>query len=271
MTEEFENNRDRRIAFLVDGDNAQPGLVEPMLAEVGRYGTPTIRHIYGDWTTPNMNGWKQTLHVHAIQPMQQFRYTTGKNATDSALIIEAMDILHAGDVSGFCLVSSDSDYTRLATRIREEGVFVMGIGTKATPSAFVSACEVFVYTENLGVTSEAPAPGPVQEADSRESTAADAVRLLSTAFQMSVQSDGWASLGVLGNRLHQLDPGFDPRTYKYRQLSQMLRAFKEVFELRERKTKEGASLISVRLREQAPDSPAPAGRIRGRSRTTSRP
>src|SRR5512140_3020596 len=139
----------RKIAMLIDGDNAQSSLLPQMLVEAGKYGMVTVRRIYGDWTTPNMNSWKDVLNFHAIQPIQQFRYTIGKNATDSAMIIDAMDILHTKVVDGFCLVSSDSDYTRLATRIRETGIFVMGIGEKKTPKPFVNACDVFVYTENL--------------------------------------------------------------------------------------------------------------------------
>ena len=139
------------IALLVDGDNAQPSLIEPILTEVSKHGSITTRRIYGDWTIPQMSGWKQVLQTYAIQPIQQFRYTVGKNATDSALIIDAMDLLHVGAVDGFCIVSSDSDYTRLATRIREEGLFVMGIGSRQTPSSLVNACEIFVYTENLTV------------------------------------------------------------------------------------------------------------------------
>lgn len=138
-----------KIAMLIDGDNAQAGLLSQMLVEAGRHGQVTVRRIYGDWTTSSMNSWKETLNFHAFQPIQQFRYTIGKNATDSAMIIDAMDILHANVVDGFCLVSSDSDYTRLATRIRETGIFVMGIGEKKTPKPFVNACDVFVYTENL--------------------------------------------------------------------------------------------------------------------------
>jgi len=146
----------RRLAMLIDGDNAQPSLIDAILAEAGKYGIVTIRRIYGDWTTANMKQWKDTLHVHAIQPIQQFRYTTGKNATDSALIIDAMDILYEGAANGFCVVSSDSDYTRLATRIREKGLFVMGIGRTETPRPFVNACEVFVYTENLAPSESSP-------------------------------------------------------------------------------------------------------------------
>src|SRR5512142_1217597 len=150
MTEEQLANPPRhKIAMLIDGDNAQAGLLSQMLVEAGRYGQVTVRRIYGDWTTVHMNSWKETLNFHAFQPIQQFRYTIGKNATDSAMIIDAMDILHTNVVDAFCLVSSDSDYTRLATRIRETGIFVMGIGEKKTPKPFVNACDVFVYTENL--------------------------------------------------------------------------------------------------------------------------
>ena len=150
----------RPIAILIDGDNAQPSLIEHVLAETAKYGIVTTRRVYGDWTTPQMTGWKDSLNSFAVQPMQQFRYTVGKNATDSALIIDAMDLLHGGTVGGFCIVSSDSDYTRLATRIREQGLFVMGVGRSDTPKAFVNACEVFVYTENLtpGTDDKVPAP-----------------------------------------------------------------------------------------------------------------
>ena len=151
MIDTFTEEKSRKIALLIDGDNAQPTLISDILAEVGKYGLITIRRIYGDWTTVNMAGWKKVLHENAIQPVQQFRYTVGKNATDSALIIDAMDILHGRLVDGFCIVSSDSDYTRLATRIREAGYFVMGIGKRSTPKAFINACNVFIYTENLGL------------------------------------------------------------------------------------------------------------------------
>src|SRR5512142_1619016 len=142
--------------MLIDGDNAQAGLLAEMLVEAARYGQVTLLRIYGDWTTPNMNSWKDTLNFHAFQPIQQFRYTIGKNATDSAMIIDAMDIMHEGGIDGFCLVSSDSDYTRLGTRIREKGFFVMGIGKKNTPRAFVNACDVFVFAENLLVETSQP-------------------------------------------------------------------------------------------------------------------
>ncbi|HOW43686.1 MAG TPA: NYN domain-containing protein [Candidatus Aminicenantes bacterium] len=149
MAQPIIENKDTKMAVLIDGDNAQASLLPKMLAEVGRHGSVTIRRIYGDWTTSSMHSWKDALHNHAVQPIQQFRYTVGKNATDSALIIDAMDIMHRRFVEGFCIISSDSDYTRLATRIREEGFFVMGIGQKKTPKSFVNACDIFIYTENL--------------------------------------------------------------------------------------------------------------------------
>src|SRR5690606_14230594 len=147
--EQLKSLSRNKIAMLIDGDNAQASLLPQMLVEAGRHGQVTVRRIYGDWTTNSMNSWKDILNFHAFQPIQQFRYSVGKNATDSAMIIDAMDILHSNVVDGFCLVSSDSDYTRLATRIRETGIFVMGIGKKNTPKAFVNACDVFVYTENI--------------------------------------------------------------------------------------------------------------------------
>src|SRR5437773_9675213 len=150
--------RNHRIAMLIDGDNAQPGLVEKMLIEASKYGTVIVRRIYGDWTNTTLSGWKKVLPSHAIQPIQQFQYTTGKNSTDSALIIDAMDLLHLGVADCFCLVSSDSDYTRLATRIRESGCFVIGIGKKTTPQPFVAACDVFTYTENLNAEAKPAKP-----------------------------------------------------------------------------------------------------------------
>ena len=248
MAEQIPTVVEKRVALLIDGDNAQPSLLDKILAEAGKYGGITVRRIYGDWTTANMNSWKPTLNNHAIQPVQQFRYTVGKNATDSALIIDAMDILHRGLVDGFCIVSSDSDYTRLATRIREAGIFVMGIGEKKTPKAFVNACKVFIYTENLTRTEEPPRrerererekerdrPGtviPPRDTHSDEGLPSDPLPLLKQAFDMAVGEDGWAQLGTIGNFLLQLDPGFDPRSYGYRSLSQLIKAYSKLFEIR---------------------------------------
>lgn len=245
MTDEPNTLSRNKIAMLIDGDNAQASLLPQMLVEAGRHGQVTVRRIYGDWTTPSMNSWKDVLNFYAFQPIQQFRYTVGKNATDSAMIIEAMDILHAGVVDGFCLVSSDSDYTRLATRIRETGIFVMGIGKKNTPKPFVNACDLFVYTENLVAPRAASKPKPapaakakkvkeveVKEVEAKEENEADPMPLLEQAFEMAVQESGWASLATLGNALYQLDPGFDPRTYGYKQLSKMISNLKHRFDVK---------------------------------------
>ncbi|MEJ5239896.1 MAG: NYN domain-containing protein [Anaerolineales bacterium] len=257
-----------KIALLIDGDNAQPRLLPQILMEAARYGQVTIRRIYGDWTTANMNSWKEMLNYYAFQPIQQFRYTVGKNATDSAMIIDAMDILHAGVVDGFCLVSSDSDYTRLATRIRESGIFVMGIGEKKTPKAFVNACDVFVYTENLESEERPPRaerkrkkdkPEPVAESaaessengEHAEGPEPDPLPLLRRAYEMAVREDGWARLDAMGSALYQLDPSFDPRTYGHRQLSRLVGSLKEVFEMRSREI-DGSTLFYVRLREGLP-------------------
>ena len=204
------------LAVLVDADNAQASVIAELFAEVARYGTPTVKRAYGDWTTPNLSGWKDVLHLHAIQPIQQFRYTTGKNATDSALIIEAMDLLHGGKVDGFCLVSSDSDFTRLATRIREAGLSVYGFGEKKTPKPFVAACDKFIYTEIL----RKPLPGTPVEAPVQTSLRP----LLSAAIAAAIQEDGWAFLGVVGGLLLKSDPSFDSRNFGFRKLGDLVKA-----------------------------------------------
>ena len=239
----------RRLAVLIDGDNAQPSLIKKILSEASKYGTVTVKRNFGDWTTTNMGGWKDTLNTYAIQPIQQFRYTIGKNATDSAMIIDAMDLLYSGTVDAFCLVSSDSDYTRLATRIREKGFFVMGIGQKKTPRAFVHACDVFVYTEHL-----APRKPTKSQSGQKKSAAAakepptpNPIPLLKQAFENAVGEDGWAFLGTLGHHLRQLDPGFDARTYGHSQLSVLIRAHPKSFEIREVDGADGNSSIYVKL------------------------
>ena len=228
-----------KIAILIDGDNAQASLLSQMLVEAGKYGLVTLRRIYGDWTTNSMNSWKDVLNFHAVQPIQQFRYTVGKNATDSAMIIDAMDILHSGVVDGFCLVSSDSDYTRLATR--------MGIGEKKTPKPFVNACDVFVYTENL-VTEEKNPRIKSKKTQEKITVDQEPIPLLIKAFEMSVQEDGWSLLAVMGNALYQLDPGFDPRTYGHKQLSRLIGSYKDIFEQRSVETN-GSTLFYVKIKE----------------------
>jgi uncharacterized LabA/DUF88 family protein len=278
MAEPFIEEKTRKVALLIDGDNAQPSLIGQILAEAGKYGLVTIRRIYGDWTTVNMSGWKNALHDSAIQPIQQFRYTIGKNATDSAMIIDAMDILHGHLVDGFCIVSSDSDYTRLATRIREMGFFVMGIGKRSTPKAFVNGCNIFIYTENLvprGRERETREPRrrdrggsgrknvgketreqkeereEHEDREDREDKTGkyDPVPLLKGAFDMAVHEDGWANLGEIGFYLRQLDPGFDPRTYGFKQLSQLINSQKVLFDVHSRGEEGGGAAIYVRLRE----------------------
>ncbi len=263
----FEN---RRIAMLIDGDNAQPSLLGEMLAEAGKYGLVTIRRIYGDWTTANMGGWKDALNTYAIQPMQQFRFTVGKNATDSAMIIDAMDILYTERVDGFCIISSDSDYTRLATRIRENRLFVMGIGKKLTPLAFRNACDLFVYAENL----VKPPPAPPEEkpkvkAELTPDTASNQkpkpegtpefLPLFKRAFDLAVQDDGWAHLGMLGQHLRQLDPSFDPRTYGFRQLSLLFKAYPNHFEVKQER-EQGAGHIFVKPKAAAKPAAKPRTR-----------
>ena len=213
------------LAMLIDGDNAQPSLISPILAEVARYGVVTTRRIYGDWTEQTMSGWKRSLHSLAVQPVQQFQYTRGKNSTDSALIIDAMDLLHSELVTGFCIVSSDSDFTRLATRIRESGLFVMGVGSKDTPESFVNACEVFVYTENL--SREVASDGTV-EGKSRSAWTA----FVKQAIDMASQDDGWALLSAVGHNLQKLKPDFDSRTYGHQKLSQLVKSRPDLFKMK---------------------------------------
>jgi len=252
MENENLNTLRNKIAILIDGDNAQSSLLPQMLVEAGRHGQVTVRRIYGDWTTNSMNSWKETLNFHAFQPIQQFRYTIGKNATDSAMIIDAMDIMHSAVVDGFCLVSSDSDYTRLATRIRETGIFVMGIGEKKTPKPFVNACDVFVYTENLQAEKKATqqklssAKKTVKSKEGKEES--DPMPILGQAFEMAVGQDGWARLDGMGNALYQLDPGFDPRTYGHKQLSRMLNKLKDKFDMKTQE-KDGSNILYVKMKE----------------------
>ena len=244
-----------KIAILIDGDNAQSSLLQEMLVEAGKHGQITVRRIYGDWTTTNMKSWKDTLNYHAFQPIQQFRYTVGKNATDSAMIIDAMDILHSRVVEGFCLVSSDSDYTRLATRIRESGIFVMGIGEKKTPKAFVNACDVFVFTENLATAKKTvqtkqtrTSKKSTKSKDETDKDDLDPMPILSQAFEMSEGQDGWAPLATMGQAVYQVDPSFDPRTYGHKQLSRMIAKLKDRFDMRSQEVG-GTSVMYVKMKE----------------------
>lgn len=218
---------DTTIALLIDGDNAQPKRLSAILEEVSKVGSITIRRIYGDWTTTAMGGWKDLLNANAIQPVQQFAYTKGKNSTDSSLIIDAMDILHGDLVDAFCIVSSDSDYTRLATRLREAGLAVLGVGEKKTPDAFVKACERFIYVENL----DGPEGSPTAMRQGGGRKAKQAVRLsantalmrkLRKAMDIALGEDEETPLSRVGQALRRLDPGFDPRTFGHASLSALV-------------------------------------------------
>ncbi len=223
-----QSEQQQRFAVLIDGDNAQPSLLNQILAEVSRVGLATIKRIYGDWTTTNMTSWKNELHKHAIQPIQQFRYTVGKNATDSAMIIDAMDILHNRLVEGFCIVSSDSDYTRLATRIREQGLYVIGVGQKSTPEAFTNACNQFVYCENLVGTK---AKGK-KARNGEEPDVADPRPLLVQGLEMAAKEEEWILLSTLGHVLRKLSPAFDPRSFGYKKLQSLIKDYPETFVLK---------------------------------------
>jgi len=235
-----EQSGQQKIAVLIDGDNAQAILLPQILAEVSKFGLITIKRIYGDWTTTNMNQWRESLHKNAIQPEQQFRYTVGKNATDSAMIIDAMDLLHSNNVEGFCIVSSDSDYTRLATRIREEGLFVIGVGETRTPEAFRNACNQFIYCENL---TEAKAPAKKAKKTKGTPDIPDPLPILIKGFEMAAKEDEWTYLAAIGNSLRQLDPAFDPRTYGHQKLQSLLKGYPETFVLKQDRSKKPPVVI----------------------------
>lgn len=210
------------LAVLIDADNAQAAIVEGLLSEIAKLGVASVKRIYGDWTTPNLGQWKNTLLNHSIQPIQQFRYTTGKNATDSAMIIDAMDLLYSREFDGFCIVSSDSDFTRLASRIRESGKRVYGFGEKKTPAPFVAACDRFIYTELILTDTQdketSKTPGNKLQQDSK------LVNLIRAAVDTASNEEGWAHLGLVGSNIVKNAPEFDPRNYGYSKLSDLIKA-----------------------------------------------
>lgn len=233
----MSTNSHDKLAVLIDADNAQAAIVSELMAEIARYGVATVKRAYGDWTTPNLKGWKEVLHAMAIQPMQQFRYTTGKNATDSSLIIDAMDLLYAGNLNGFCIVSSDSDFTRLATRIRESGLTVYGFGEKKTPESFVAACNKFIYTEIL---KPQPATTPEQQA------VTPLKPMLIMALLATARDNGWAPLSLVGHMLVKNSPSFDPRNYGYQKLGELVRG-QPYLETKEVSAGDGSSNVHVHL------------------------
>jgi uncharacterized LabA/DUF88 family protein len=240
---------DLKLAVLIDGDNIPSAYIKEMMEEIAKYGNPTIKRIYGDWTKPNLSKWKNLLLENAITPIQQYGYTTGKNATDSAMIIDAMDILYSEKVNGFCLVSSDSDFTRLATRLREAGMMVFGIGEKKTPEPFIVACDKFIYIEILkNQTAEneketAAKPGKKTNVDSITSKV---IKLIATTIGDLADEDGWAFLGDVGNLLQKKQPNFDPRNYGFSKLTPLIKSINK-FEVEQREIQGGRTkLIYVR-------------------------
>ncbi len=246
----MENTTDLKLAVLIDGDNIPSAYVKEMMEEITKYGNPTIKRIYGDWTKPNLSKWKNVLLENAITPVQQYGYTTGKNATDSAMIIDAMDILYSGKVNGFCLVSSDSDFTRLAIRLREAGMTVFGIGEKKTPNPFIVACDKFIYIEILKYQSERSDSG---EAKSKAAAKTNidkitpkVIKLISTTISDLADDDGWAFLGDVGNLLQKKQPNFDSRNYGFEKLTPLIKSIKK-FEVEQRESPRGRfKLIYVR-------------------------
>ncbi len=240
------------LAVLIDADNTSPKHAGAVMDEAAKYGRPTVRRAYGDWTGPRLGGWKKELNRRAIQPMQQFAYTTGKNATDSSLIIDAMDLLYAGHVGGFVLVSSDSDFTRLATRLQESGRPVYGIGGKKTPGAFQQACTQFIYLENISQSTAPDAEPDADDTDDGDPDDGDAGvpdlrRLLATAIGNTAGDDGWAGLGAVGQYLGRANAAFDPRTYGHRRLSDLVKA-QDYVDVRDSDTVSGP--IWVRIAQQ---------------------
>jgi uncharacterized LabA/DUF88 family protein len=222
----------KRLAVLIDADNTQASIISSLLEEIANFGIATVKRIYGDWTGPHLKKWKEVLLEHAIQPIQQFAYTKGKNATDSAMIIDAMDLLYTDTMDGFCIVSSDSDFTRLSARIREAGLIVYGFGEQKTPTAMVGACDRFIYTEILrkGEKDETPAKPPVlreMKSDTR------LVNLLRNATEDSADETGWANLGTVGQNVANKAPEFDPRNYGFKKLGELIRAV-DLFTIDER-------------------------------------
>lgn len=265
----METIKDLRLAVLIDADNVPYSNIKEMLEEIAKYGTPTFKRIYADWTKPTVSGWKGVLLESAITPVQQYSYTSGKNATDSAMIIEAMDILYSGQVDGFCIVSSDSDFTRLAIRLREAGMKVFGIGEKKTPVPFISACDKFIYIEILKADAapikksekpepkksrsrkkpkvEAPEVVPVKtEIEPIENVDTDLVKLIEDSINDLADEEGWTFLGDLGNLILKRQPDFDPRNYGFKKLVPLIKNLQR-FEIDERSTgKNNIILVYVR-------------------------
>ncbi|MBN1782756.1 NYN domain-containing protein [bacterium] len=244
---------DLKLAVLIDGDNVPSAYVREMMEEIAKYGNPTIKRIYGDWTNPKLSKWKQVLLENAVTPVQQYGYTTGKNATDSAMIIDAMDILYSGRVDGFCLVSSDSDFTRLATRLREAGMTVIGIGEKKTPGPFMAACDKFIYLEILKNRTAADEPEKIKSKSAEKSSfdiiTPAVIKLIAATISDLADDDGWAFLGEVGTLLQKKQPNFDSRNYGFQKLTPLIKSTNR-FEIKQRVSSKGPSrLIYVKNRD----------------------
>lgn len=267
----MSDKKELKLAVLIDADNVPYSNVKGLMEEIAKYGTPTTKRIYADWTKPNASGWKSVLLEHAITPIQQYSYTTGKNSSDSALIIDAMDLLYSDKLDGFCIVSSDSDFTRLAIRLRESGMKVIGIGEKKTPNAFIVACDRFIYIEVLEgavkktrrVTEPTVAKTPkasalpttkktkVKEVEKENSNKIDTktIELIEATLEAIGDDDGWAFLGDVGHLIVKNKPEFDPRNYGFAKLTPMLKSLSDIIEIDERDSdKKGIKHVYVRLR-----------------------
>ncbi|MGD9959259.1 NYN domain-containing protein [Nocardioides sp.] len=265
-----------RLAVLIDGDNTTSTIVEALLAEIAKYGSATVKRVYGDWTTPSLRGWKEVINAHAIQPIQQFAYTTGKNATDSALIIDAMDLLYTGNLDGFCLVTSDSDFTRLASRLRESGKTVYGFGEPRTPRSLVAACNRFVFLDVLRPPEEMPAPSeklpvasaPVRKSETELRSDTKLVKLLRDGINAGSDDDGWANLSGVGNYVAKQQPAFDSRNWGYAKLVDLVTTI-GLFEVK-RTSGQGVRLRENPKRKPAKKSPpkAPVSNSRDRASPT---
>lgn len=252
----MRQKNDLNLAVLIDADNIPYSNIKGMLDEIAKLGLPTIKRIYGDWTKPTVSGWKPALLEHAITPIQQYSYTTGKNATDSAMIIDAMDILHSEKVDGFCLVSSDSDFTRLAIRLRESGMLVIGIGEKKTPNPFIVACDKFIYIEIIGskknskspeTTSTAPVPAQHTEFEAIDKRF---IQLIRTTIDDLSEDNEWAFLAEVGSLIMKKKPDFDPRNYGFPKLTPLIKSLDKYFEVDEREVeKSHIKHIYVRIRK----------------------
>ncbi|MEI8280346.1 MAG: NYN domain-containing protein [Bacteroidota bacterium] len=246
------NNNELRFAVLIDADNVPSSNIKGMMEEIAKYGTPTFKRIYADWTKPHVSTWKTVLLENAITPIQQYSYTTGKNSSDSAMIIDAMDILYSGRVDGFCIISSDSDFTRLALRLREAGMKVIGMGQRKTPSPFIAACDKFIYIEILNRSS-----GSTKEEDKKEEETHDdtikqvdksLIKQISSSINDLADESGWAFLGDVGNLILKKEPDFDPRNYGFKKLALLIKST-DAFEIDERQTeKSNIKLVYIKIK-----------------------